>query len=219
MNAKEKFLEAIIQKQEPRSPGVHVTDIAYPCKRKAWFTRQLGEFGTSQDVLTLWHGRMLHNTTILPMSELELTWNGITGRLDEYDKDEAILIDKKSIKKIFKSYLPKPEHVFQLECYNVLLQKNGHAPVKEARILYMEKETPHSILDLEVTKKLRSADVVADEMVAAKELILSKDPPPRVCNEWTCDYCSFVPKCFQQFEKVTQLMPLTSKTVAHVEAA
>ncbi len=213
MNANEKFLESIIQNQDKRTPGVHVTDITFPCLRTAWFKRQLGEFGTALDAFTLWHGRMMHLTPMLPQNELELQWEGITGRLDEYDPELGILIDKKRIKKIYKSYLPKQPHIYQLEAYNVLLVKNGRPPIKEAHILYLSKED-NERLDCEVTKKLRPVEQVAPQMLQARDIIQRSEPPPRNCsgeNSWVCDYCSFVPKCYSRFKTISDLLPILAR--------
>ncbi len=208
MNAKEKLLESIIQNQEPRSPGVHVSTIVFPCLRKGWFERRLGQFGNAKDTITLWIGRGMHGIPMLSQSEVQLSWNGIDGSIDDYDKASNTIIDKKSIKKIYKSYLPKPEHIYQLECYNVLLVKNGFKPVEEAHIVYIEKDPEkHEVVDCNVSKKIRKVEDVAPQMQQAKEQILSESPPPRVVNDWACDYCSFVNQCFTNFKSLEQLLP------------
>lgn len=197
MNPKEKFLESICRGRELKRDLVHVTEITFPCLRKAWLERRLGQFGTGKDILTLFHGTALHISKMLPENEMTLSYKGVIGRLDEYDPEERVLIDKKSIKKIYKTYLPKPEHIFQLEIYALLLAKANKPVPTEYHILYIEKDPEQNRLyPCDVTKKIRDFKDVEDEVMTAKNLILGDSPPPRVCNDWSCDYCPFVPKCY-----------------------
>jgi len=210
MNAEEKLFEAVIQGEELRTPGVHVTSLTFPCLRKGWFKRFLGEYTESGSMMTLYHGRAIHTIKILPRNEFELSWEGIVGRIDQYDPERHWLIELKSIEKIIPRYLPKKDHVEQVNAYNLLLVRNNYPPLECANLVYIEKAQPHNVADHDVTKQLirdENLETFSTELLKRRDIILQKqdDPPPRVIG-WNCDYCPFPPKCFSNFNSIQDLL-------------
>ena len=210
LNVDEVLLEAIFRDQFPRKEGVHITQIVSPCKRKGWYEYRLGQFGSAQDAVTLWFGRQIHKTPLLPKHEYQLEWEQIHTSLDEYDPEKNALIEKKSIKTLkSKRYLPNRKDIYQVNCHNTMLIKTGHNPLEEAYILYISKEFPHDRYAYQLQEKdWESTEAMAEKMLEARDQLLSETIPDRNAG-WSCEYCSYVPLCYSQTPSdFTKLIPI-----------
>jgi len=188
-----------------RNPGVHVSDIVYPCARKAYYAHLSPPNLDTEGAMRLWIGIKIHETPLTETNELTLEWNGITGTVDEYE--DGLLIDKKTTRnppvyynRSRKEHVVslRDHHLTQLEYYKVLLEKNGY-PVNEAGILYID------VNDAQVyfgrAKFTRTSEEIEREMLSrAKtiELFLNerKLPPYDNSIKWMCmKYCPYQQQC------------------------
>jgi len=206
----EKIYESIIMEADAGHGYGHlsVTMLTFPCERYSVYSlivppeqRQL----TLQGILRMWEGTKLHDTSFLRKeNEVELHWNGISGRIDEYDPDEAYLIDKKVTRSIPRDGA-REHHIKQIQYYSVLLERNGK-PVKDASIVYINPD----ICRIKISPvELRPIPVVEKEMIEKKERIMNCVEhgilPPRNVVPWEegganvlCAYCPFVARCFRE---------------------
>lgn len=189
-----------LSEREWEPDKVYVTDIVYGCPRRAWFNRRFGPAFMDLDaLLRTWVGRKLHETQVLEMSEVELEWEGIKGRIDEYEK--GILVEKK-----FTWSPPsggaRDHHQQQVQFYRVLLEENGY-PVEGAFIVYFDLQGGARPRVYQVP--LRRMDEVKAVMRARRDELLphlsGNDPPPERPG-WWCKYCPFVFLCHSEWPRV-----------------
>jgi len=193
----ESIYSAMIDEKE-RS-GVYVTDICYDCLRFAYYLNKYGEYKSRKDVITLFIGKAVHTIPVFKVNELRLEWNGIVGRIDDYDPERKILLEKKTCRKIPEK--PLEHHVKQVEYYKVLMEENGYK-VERCFIAYLDIYNSK----LEVFEvRSRASEIVKKEMLEKKEkllraLLLSKPPERKV--SWLCDYCPFFNICMREHEEM-----------------
>jgi len=208
---RERFYKAIIDelekdraKHKPDENKVSVTELVLNCPRAVLFNRTIGDFYTKfESLIRFYIGRKIHETPILSNHELELSWNGITGIIDEYEN--GILIEKKTTIKTPSE--PRPHNVLQAEYYKVLLERNDY-PVIKGFILYFNIRRlydPITVYEIH----FRDSSEIEAEMLERKKLILqglkSKDVPPRNTG-WICKYCDFVHLCYLSNEKIKKIL-------------
>ena len=182
---------------------VSVTSLSFPCLRRAVLDLLLPRREiTPEGLIRTWIGRKLHETSILGKeNEIELQWEGVFGRVDEYDPETGILLEKKTTRSPPSE--PREHHVTQVEYYKVLLENNGK-PVSSAYIIYIDVGSAQvKVFPVE----LRPFEEVREEMLRKKEKVLEcvkmKILPPREVGFWDmkskrtyCSYCSYFSACF-----------------------
>lgn len=193
MNLKEleiKFRKSLFETHK-KSGLISVSSIIYPCLRKAYYTKKYGEFYDINTAYTFYIGKAIHKMPFLKESEIELEWEGIIGRIDDYG--EETLVDKKTTKTLPSR--PRDHHITQMEYYYVLCLKNNK-PVKDLFIHYLEKGYPaHKFFRI----KPRPVEEIEKEMLERKNALeeaLKTDKIPDRHLSWLCKYCNFSPKCF-----------------------
>jgi len=189
----EKFNEGLFDQDHVPSGKISVTSIVYPCLRRAYYEKTLGQFYDINTAYDFWLGRAIHLANFLEQGEIELEWKGIVGRIDEYEK--GTLVEKKTCKSLPSS--PYDHHVTQLEYYLVLCVKNN-LPVTDLYLLYLEKKYPaHKFFRVNP----RPLETIATEMLERKETLekaLKENKPPKRHLSWLCGYCPFAPICFKR---------------------
>lgn len=212
----ELLLLGMFREQEKRENllgKIGVTTLTFPCARSGYYALTVPEQYRSISIyglMKMWQGTMLHKTSILQGS-MEMTLigegelDGIVGHCDEYLKEEAYVLEKKSTSTIPRDE-PRPHHVQQIEYYRCLLESLGY-PCARGSILYINPTTCKA-KNFPV-KFERSFDEVKKEMIAKKNYIFNAVkygiPPPRNAVPWedeglsiVCEYCSYIHICFRE---------------------
>jgi len=193
---REQFYKGIIrylQEEPPRIAEIHVTDIANVCIRRAYYSKVYPLPISMKQALIFAIGRKIHEIPIFPEGhEMELSYEGIVGRVDEYAN--GILIDKKTTRNIPKQV--PPHIVNQLRYYRVLLEKNGYK-VLHAYVLYINvTDLTIKFFPISLSEPLEN---IEREMIRKKELLeeslKKREPPPRVIGEW-CQECEYASLCY-----------------------
>jgi len=185
-----RFNEGLFDEHTP-SGKISVSSIIYPCLRKAYFEKKFGQFFDISTAYKFWLGKAIHKMDFLKEGEVELEWEGILGRMDEYE--EEVLVEKKTCNELPRS--PNDHHKTQLEYYYVLCLRNKK-PVEKLFILYLEKKYP-AWKFFEVFP--RKVEVIEREMLERKTILeeaLKSDKMPERSPSWLCKYCQFCPKCY-----------------------
>jgi len=161
--------------------------------------------------IRVWIGKKLHETSIYPKSEIELSYRGIHGRVDEYDPSSKRIIDKKTTRKIPRE--PHDHHVKQLLFYKVLMEHNGY-PVEKATVLYIDvNSTDVAAYPVELSNFDMKA--VEEEMLEKaeklKRALRSGILPPRKMS-WLCGYCVYFSWCFLNY-----MPPVPEKVLRKIE--
>jgi len=191
----EKYYESIYrfywEHQLKRPKGIHVSDLIYSCLRRAYYYNLYGTPLRIDPTLTLIQGIKLHEIPMSDFHEVELSWEGIVGTIDEIV--DGIIVDKKYVSRIPKS--PYEHHATQVNYYRVLAVENG-IEVKGLVVLYIDVGSgdvrPYQVnmWEYETTKweMLKKRDILR----MAYETGI---PPPRKVG-WLCRYCDFCGRCF-----------------------
>jgi len=189
---------------EERSEGVHVSSLAFPCLRSAYFDQTVKEKPFSMRAcLRMWLGKVAHTTSLLKNHELEIKWDGdgsgvpIVGTVDEYDQDLGLVREKKSIRRLPSAVLP--HHEKQLLYYAVILTELGK-PVRNLAWIYFTLSpvefnvfssnydiTKHSEIKAELLDRKRKLMVALERGWIPKREGM-KEP-------WICNYCSWWSHC------------------------
>lgn len=190
-----KFNKGLFEEHTP-SGKISVSSILYPCLRKAYYEKKFGQFFSIDTAYTFWIGKAIHKMDFLGEGEVELEWEGIVGRIDDYE-DET-LVEKKSCNELPRS--PNTHHKTQLEYYYILCIKNKK-PVSNLFLLYLEKKYPaHRFFEV----KPRALSEIQEEMLSRKEILVNAiktDKAPERAITWLCKYCPFTPKCYGKEKK------------------
>jgi len=192
----EKFNEGLFDQDHIPSGKISVTSIVYPCLRRAYYEKTLGQFYDIETAYDFWLGRAIHLANFLEQGEIELEWKGVVGRIDEYEK--GTLVEKKTCKSLPSS--PYEHHITQLEYYLVLCTHNS-IPVTDLYLLYLEKKYPaHQFFKVNP----RPIETIEKEMIERKTTLEKalkegKAPPRKI--SWLCKYCPFAPLCFKKVKK------------------
>ena len=189
-----KFLEK--EKKEPELGKVWVTELVYDCIRKAYYERKYGrDLRPLNENMYLAFGDLIHSVSILEKNEMEVEWSNIKGKIDDYDPENEVLIEKKTCRRTPEE--PLPHHVKQVEYYMVLLEKNGF-PVRQAFLVYINV-TNGDVRVFEIWE--RPYEKIETEMITKKlDLLtaLDKNIPPKRKISWLCNYCPFAKICFSE---------------------
>ena len=194
------------------------------CQRKSLYKQQ----GVSQEELladttleSMWatvRGDFLHNMTYAyKWREMDVEHyipldNGkvatLAGRLDMYDWKTKTIIDLKTTKfvrwQIKQGFLPKPEHILQLQCYDTMFSE--YMPVENLNIVYADMS------DI-VTYKVQKRDLTDWIKTRVKEIESAKTGGTILNGEVSglCKYCKYQTRCSEAGNGLTDKPLSTSK--------
>jgi CRISPR/Cas system-associated exonuclease Cas4 (RecB family) len=202
----EKFFVALREESKTHPPGrISVTLLAFPCTRRAVIELTSPEAALDPSgLIKTWVGTMCHKTSVLRAeNELELEWERIYGKVDEYDPATGILLEKKTTRRKFSE--PPSHYVKQVQYYRVLLEENSR-PVREAWIMFANIDDGKvQVFPVE----LEDIEAVKAEMLEKRDKILKAVEagilPPREMGFWesddpskqslVCNYCRVFSLC------------------------
>lgn len=119
----------------------------------------------------------------------------VAGRLDMYDWKTKTIIDLKTTKfvkwQIKQGFLPKPEHILQLQVYDTMFSE--YMPVENLNIVYADMS---DIVTYKVEKR-DLGDWLKSRVQEIEESIAEKKTP---AGETTglCKYCKYQTRCFDE---------------------
>ncbi|MHC1635537.1 MAG: PD-(D/E)XK nuclease family protein [Candidatus Methanospirareceae archaeon] len=201
-----------------RKEEIHVIDIASDCFRKVYFEKKMTLLEDIPSVLMLWEGVALHeNSRLLSNHEMQIEYKGVKGKIDEYDEERGIIIDKK-----FVTFIPSSQrdlvkyyqhYVRQLAYYAVMLVGNGY-PFERAFLLFVKRgykkgeeksEVPLRCFDVTEFINLEEAKREFEERLEELKEILSKDVPPQIPEDfrifqYPCSYCKYQTICWLEIK-------------------
>ena len=206
--------EGIINFLEKRN-GIHnfdfknrysVTELIH-CQRKSYY-KQLGvkreELLT--DVTGMWatvRGDFLHQmTNAYKWREMDMEYKVIlddgrkatvAGRLDMYDWKTKTVMDLKTTKnvkwQIKKGYIPKLEHILQVQCYDTMF--SSVIPIENLNIVYadMQDIVTYNVKKNDLSEWIKTRITNIENSIAKK---LTPDGEPT----GVCQFCKYQTKCF-----------------------
>lgn len=124
----------------------------------------------------------------------------LAGRLDMYDWKTKTIIDLKTTKfvrwQIKQGFLPKPEHVLQVQCYDTMFSKT--IPVENLNIVYADMS------DI-VTYKIEKRDLSdwINTRIQELEDAKAKNIIPKGDVSGLCKYCKYQTRCFEDGNGLT----------------
>jgi len=193
-----RFFEAIFREMREDHHPISVTNII-SCLRRGYYAaiipEEIIEMGGK---IRTWIGKKIHETPLCPKSEVELSYGGVHGRIDEYDPGRRMLIEKKSVRSTPKK--PYDHHVKQVQYYRVLLERNN-MPVEKAAILYINVADAEAVAyPIDISQPLEE---IEKEMLERgrklREALKAGVLPPREMG-WMCmNYCIYFGFCFSDY--------------------
>lgn len=196
----------------PEPDTYHVTTLT-SCPARSYFERTLSSEETVESAWAKLRGSLIHYVArSLGWSELrakmtfELDGRTITviGYVDAYDPETATIYDLKTTRFVNwqaeKGYLPRENHIAQVQCYYTLLEGYG-IPVNRLVLIYVDDK---NIIAKQVPLGNRRDWIVQRATLLHNALAKSDLPKPETGS--TCKYCSFAGACPQneqtlKFEK------------------
>jgi CRISPR/Cas system-associated exonuclease Cas4 (RecB family) len=134
--------------------------------------------------------------------ELKLEVDGIRGAVDDYDEQNKLLIEKKTILSFKFLDKPRDEHIKQVLAYAYMLRKSGYE-VDKAIIIYILRTMEEMPKQFEININDYDLNSFWSEMVKKANTILKhikdKTLPPRKIS-WYCNYCNYTDLCFTRGE-------------------
>ncbi|KFM14393.1 CRISPR-associated protein Cas4 [Marine Group I thaumarchaeote SCGC RSA3] len=195
------------------------------CQRKSFY-KQLGisqeELLSDTTLEGMWatvRGDFLHNMTYaykwremdiehyVPLKDGRVAT--LAGRLDMYDWKTKTIIDLKTTKfvrwQIKQGFLPKPEHILQLQCYNTMFSE--YMPVENLNIVYADMS------DI-VTYKVQKRDLTDWIKTRIQEIESSKTTQNTPTGEVSglCKYCRYQTRCSEDGNGLTEKPLSTPKS-------
>lgn len=220
-SAKLKFIESRIQdifNQKVtefldggrRREGIHISDLVYPCLRKAYFSHVLEDKELDIETkITFWIGHKLHELGIGKENELAMIREGQpTGTLDdlvelEWDEQNSLIVvvDKKTTKRLPKKAYD--HHVKQIRYYAVLLKDAFNIDAGHGSIVYIDvggKTTSVKAFEIGNIDKIR--EEMMEKYNRLEGAIVTGVPPEKTVT-WLCDgknrsgkrYCMYADIC------------------------
>jgi len=134
-----------------RDTEIHVTDITSPCIRNVVIQKLIDYTVRLTDRIYLIDGTMVHKLieSVSDSSykqEQDIIWTTQDGTeiLGTYDilTNSGILIDIKTSRGLNPKWLPRDEHVWQLNIYRVILNHNIPSSVKTMEAIYKDMNGP-----------------------------------------------------------------------------
>ena len=186
------------------------------CQRKSLYK----QLGVSQEELladttleSMWatvRGDFLHNMTYAyKWREMDIEYHvplknrkvaTLAGRLDMYDWKTKTIIDLKTTKfvrwQIKQGFLPKLEHILQLQCYDTMFSE--YVPVENLNIVYADMS------DI-VTYKVEKRDLTDWIKTRIQEIEDGKthDKIPNGETSGLCKFCKYQTRCFEDGNGLT----------------
>ena len=133
----------------------------------------------------------------------------LAGRLDMYDWKTKTIIDLKTTKfvrwQIKQGFLPKPEHILQLQCYDTMF--SGYMPVENLNIVYADMS------DI-VTYKVQKRDLSDWIKTRIQEIESAKTEKIIPSGEVSglCKYCKYQTRCSEDRNGLTDKPLSTPKS-------
>jgi len=201
-----KVAEYKKDEREKRRNELHLTDLTEPCMRRVWFEKRDPLPDDPESLIRMWEGDMLHQMPLLKEHELELQYEDLKTRIDEYE--DGVLIEKK-----FVSFIPRTQdelqryyshYIKQVE-YEALLLSLNDKPVKKAFILFVVRGEPEQgrppVIAFEVPINLEAIALRLAEELEAFRIMLNSERPPEIPKnfspfEYPCSYCKYRSRCF-----------------------
>lgn len=198
-----------------RSNEIHVSDLVYPCLRRAWYGKKYPFMMDSRTMGILWSGVVGHEKMPLKkkdgeFNELPLEYvfksvDGeeikIVGRADDVIREfgEWGVVDKKFVNSLPRDV--REHHKLQVVYYGVMLRKQYNITPTWGAVLYIEMDRTGQMnprpMVFKITEQMLNE---AEKLMRERALILYEAmkynrPPPRV-RTWLCDgYCPFLSIC------------------------
>ena len=187
------------------------------CQRKSTY-KQLGipqeELLADTTLESMWatvRGDFLHNMThAYKWREMDMEYyvplsNGtiatLAGRLDMYDWKTKTIIDLKTTKfvrwQIKQGFLPKPEHILQLQCYDTMFSQ--YMPVENLNIVYADMT---DIVTYKVEKRDLSNWITARIQGIENSKICKEIPKGETSS--LCKFCKYQTKCSEDGCGITE---------------
>jgi len=194
------------------------------CQRKSLYKQQ----GVSQEELladstleSMWatvRGDFLHQMTYaykwremdiehyVPLKDGKIAT--LAGRLDMYDWKTKTIIDLKTTKfvrwQIKQGFLPKLEHILQLQCYDTMFSE--YMPVENLNIVYADMS------DI-VTYKVQKRDLTdwINTRIQEIESAKTEEKIPNGEVSGLCKFCRYQTRCFDDGNGLTN-KPLSTPT-------
>jgi hypothetical protein len=140
MGIVERFYSALMREEvkplEPLGDKVWLTHLAFDCARRSILETTYLKGIRPRSIIRSWIGRKLHELNVLGKEmEITLEYDGVVGRIDEYDPENKILLEKKTT-----TFTPReitPITFRQAEYEKWLLEKNGRE-VRKCFVLYID---------------------------------------------------------------------------------
>jgi CRISPR/Cas system-associated exonuclease Cas4 (RecB family) len=122
----------------------------------------------------------------------------VIGYVDAYDPETATIYDLKTTRfvnwQIEKGFIPRENHVAQVQCYYTLLDLYG-IPVSRLVLIYVDDK---NIVTKQVPLGNRRQWIIQRATLLHKALTSSQSPKPEASS--ACKYCCFVETCPQKSE-------------------
>jgi len=191
---------------EKRRNELHLTDLTAECMRQIWFEKHDPLPDEPENLLRMWQGTMMHQMPLLKEHELELEFEGVKTRIDEYG--DGILIEKK-----FVTFIPKTfdelkkyysHYIKQVEFEALILTANDRE-VKKAYLLFVCRGEPepgrYPVVAFEIPINIEEIASRFAETVEAYKIVLSSENPPDMPRGFTpfdypCSHCKYRGRCF-----------------------
>lgn len=197
--------------EEDERVGLHVTDIVYPCMRRAYFflrDRDNGNWrfnGDKSSAIVLFIGKQLHEYPFTGQNEVAVQYGELQGSIDEIveTEDMVVILDKKTTRKIGSS--PHEHHKKQVlyytvmysEMYPEILGKKLYGCVWYLDVANLNSRafvweiTPE---DLAVAKK------EIDMKLAILRRAREEGKVPEPVFGWWCSYtCPYMNECYMEY--------------------
>jgi CRISPR/Cas system-associated exonuclease Cas4 (RecB family) len=203
------YIYRLYQDEEDRRGEIHVTDLTDICPRRVWYEKRDPWPEGIEAVFRMAEGKLLHRLQLLAQSELEIEYQGVKGRIDEYEN--GILIEKKyvdfvpnTLAEVQKYY---SRYIEQVAFYAYMLTQSGRE-FKQAFLLFVKRgeqsERGRRPLKAFDVTNLINFDKVEVEFKHRKEFIeeiLRNDEPPEIpatfsAFDYPCSYCKYVSRCY-----------------------
>jgi len=204
-----KVAEYNREESERRRNELHLTDLISECKRRVWFDKNDPLPDDPENLLRMWQGSMLHQMPLLPEHELELEFLDVKTRIDEYDPELGILIEKK-----FVTFIPKTpdelrkyySHYIKQVQYEALFLMANNMKVNKAFLLFVVRGEPEpgrkpiAVFEVPLLDGNLVVTQFVEEVEAYKIILQSPTPPdiPKTYSpfEYPCTYCKYRSRCF-----------------------
>ena len=138
----------------------------------------------------------------------------LAGRLDMYDWKTKTIIDLKTTKfvrwQIKQGFLPKPEHILQVQCYDTMF--SNYMPVENLNIVYVDMS------DI-VTYKVQQRDLTKWIKNRIQEIETAKTDKVILHGEISslCKYCRYQTRCFEDGNGLTDKPLSTPKSKEEIQ--